>query len=212
MRRLAPLALAAMLCALSSQAGAAPLEDRLREQLRSTVTELRSAQDSLAAAVAERDALKARAQPSARPAAAAQSGRLKRELASVRAEASRAAAERAELQAQVEAAKAANTTLEAQLRDLRADRDRQTATVASRDGDLSVCRVKNAELLKVSRELLDRFQRSSVADVMLRKEPIIGAKRVQIETLAQTYGDRIYDQRLDVPPAKPSPAAPSPNQ
>ena len=199
-------------CALGGAASATPIEDRLRDQLRATVTDLRSQQDSLAAAQAERDALKAQLKAAkGRPVAPARDARMGRDLVEARRAAAEAEASRGQLQAQMDALKASYDQLAVQARDLQADRDRLKSMVAERDDGLSVCRTKNGALLTLSREILDRFQRQGLADVLLRKEPLIGARRVQIENLAQAYGDRLYDQRLDVPPAKSAgPQGPAP--
>jgi hypothetical protein len=78
-------------------------------------------------------------------------------------------------------------------------------TVADRE-------TKNAELFKIGNEILNRYEKYSLGEALLAKEPFTGITRVKLETLVQDYQDKISDQKT-TPGVTPSPApsaSPSP--
>jgi len=184
-------------------AGATPLEDRMRDQLRSTVAELRALQVSQAeltaaklAAEKERDAAKAAPKASAPDAGAA------RALAAARSEGS-AAASRAD------AAEAALATANARLTEagerLRAQdaqvaqarsaaaSSQQAATASA--ASLEACSARNVRLVDTGRELVALHIKRYGA----RKYQPLQLARVKIENEAQAMGDRVA---ADVEPPK----------
>jgi hypothetical protein len=58
------------------------------------------------------------------------------------------------------------------------------------------CVVRNNELVKVGRELLARYEAANFADIALGSEPLLGARRVEIQNLLQDYKDKILDQKV----------------
>ena len=58
---------------------------------------------------------------------------------------------------------------------------------------------KNIALFNVSNEILDRYQNYALGKSLAAKEPFIGNARVAIENHVQGYKDRILDQRLAAP-------------
>lgn len=58
---------------------------------------------------------------------------------------------------------------------------------------------KNLALFNVSNEILDRYKNYAVGKSLAAKEPFIGNARVEIENHVQGYQDRILDQRLAAP-------------
>ncbi|MCW1887290.1 hypothetical protein OKA04_21310 [Luteolibacter flavescens] len=58
---------------------------------------------------------------------------------------------------------------------------------------------KNIALFNVSNEILDRYQNYALGKSLAAKEPFIGNARVEIENHVQGYKDRIIDQRLAAP-------------
>lgn len=111
-------------------------------------------------------------------------------------------AETASLRQQLEQAQAALQAAQEQGRQAQ-------AAVAATASTLQACNAKNVELIKLGYEILDRYKRADLDDVLARKEPFTGLKRVQIQNLAQGYEDRlragVYDYRRDkAPKAAPS--------
>jgi hypothetical protein len=56
---------------------------------------------------------------------------------------------------------------------------------------------KNAKLVEIGSDLLTRYENVGWGDVMGAKEPFVGAKRVELQNIAQDYGDRISDNKVE---------------
>jgi predicted nucleic acid-binding Zn-ribbon protein len=212
-------------------AQAQSLEDRLRSQLVSTVTQLRALQASQADLAAQKDAAEKANAP-----LKAQVSKLQAELAAAR-RAPRPAAVRvvaapqsdvdktrlAELQqahaqdqAELTAARADRSRLDQSSAGLKADHDRLTARLTADETGLAACRSKNLQAIAVAKEILAAYDQITFGRVIARKEPFTGLERVKIQDLSQDYGDRIYHSRLDVTPraaplaVRPLATAPTP--
>ncbi len=55
---------------------------------------------------------------------------------------------------------------------------------------------KNIALFNTAREILDRYESHALGKAILAKEPFTRNSRVQIENLVQGYNDRILDNRI----------------
>ena len=187
--------LAALLALLTATAAAAtPLEDRMRDQLRATVTQLRdlqAQQAGLAAAKAqaekERDAAKAGARPAPDAGAA-------RALSGARGEAAAAAARASAAEAALETANARLTEAgerlnarDTELAVLRAAAAADKAAATERLTSLEACTARNMRLVATGRDLVALHEKRYGAR---RYEPLQLA-RTKIETEAQAMGDRI---------------------
>ena len=183
------------------------LEDRLREQLRSTVAQLRELQDREATLQAQK--------------AAAEQERdtARKELEAMRAQLAAAKGntrERAALQqtvAQYRSAAQQATTAAQQKEAARAELETQ---LAARSAILDACMAKNTQLYHVGLEILDAYQKFDLGDALGANEPFIKIHRVDLENIAQNYGDQLYDGQFDPrsvqtpPPGAASSAAPPP--
>jgi chromosome segregation ATPase len=69
-------------------------------------------------------------------------------------------------------------------------------TVADRES-------KNLALFNTANEILDRFEKYALGKALAAREPFIGSTRVKIENLVQGYQDKILDQRINAPAPKP---------
>jgi len=174
-----------------SAASAQTLEDRLRDQLRSTLNELHDLQDQQAslqaqkaAAEKERDALKA--DLAAAQAKLAHAG----ESAAAKAQAQALAGQVAQYKA---AADQANGTAQ----QVQADRDKLQASLADSQKLLGVCEDKNTKLLKVGNEILDAYQEFDVGEAIAANEPFISIHRVELENMAQDFDDRLHEGKFD---------------
>jgi chromosome segregation ATPase len=58
------------------------------------------------------------------------------------------------------------------------------------------CVAKNAQLMKVGRELLRRYEGVSFGDIAVINEPLIGARRVEIQNILQDYDDKLLEQKV----------------
>jgi DNA repair exonuclease SbcCD ATPase subunit len=59
------------------------------------------------------------------------------------------------------------------------------------------CTLKNKELVKVGRELLAHYEGVTFGDQVLAREPLVGFRRVEIQTFLQDYGDKVLNQKVD---------------
>lgn len=198
-------------------AHAQSLEDRLRSQLvvvNGRLQELQNSQASLVAqktaAEAERDALKRRLAASEAQARVARRDTSGPQLAQYKAQADQAIQAKTQGEAELVSARAQIARLTAQVQQDQVERERLSASLVEARSGAEAARAKNAEAISVAKEVLDAYSRVSVADVVARREPFIGLKRVQIEKLEQDYGDRLYGARLDVPPQTPPQTASKP--
>lgn len=215
-------AVAALALTGAAQAADATIESRLRDQLRSTVTQLRELQDQQAtlqaqkaAAEQERDALKKKVGGGGGGAASAkvkaEAAALRRNLASTREEAEAARQAAAGKDAELAAARLQLDQAQAALRTLQAENEQVKATQAATASTLEACKVKNTELIRLGYEVLDRYKRVDIGAVLGSKERFTGLKRVQLQNISQGYEDRIYAGRYDprrdkAPPPPPKPA------
>jgi DNA repair exonuclease SbcCD ATPase subunit len=181
--------------------------DQLRDQLRATVLQLRQLQDQQAAAPP--------------PVAAPPSDDLTRKLAAAQAQlrtARREAAKAAALQEAVDRAQADNATLLTQAaasaaalaaartdyaqaderaRNLAAERDGLKAQLARVTLVATACQAKNERLTEFGRSMLTAYQRLTFRQMGAAREPLLGLKRVELETIAQEREDKIYDNHCD---------------
>ena len=76
-------------------------------------------------------------------------------------------------------------------------------------------RTKNAALFKTANEILSRYERFGLGEALAAKEPFVGVTRVKLETLVQDYEDKIADERIKDAdhgkPGAPAKAQPSPS-
>lgn len=188
----------------------AEAEARLREALRDTTLRLRAAQgeaetlkaglETARAQAAEqrrvREALERRAAEDIRlgsehiTALNARLERRRKEFEKTRDELNRTVAEArrlSELAARTESERARLDTLSRRLAVRVADRE-----------------AKNVRLMKVSQEVLRRFEDFGLGDAIANREPFIGAKRAEIQTLVQDYRDRMEENKV-----RPGEAAPA---
>ncbi len=217
-----PLRLAGLLIPmllLWSVAAADPETDQLREQLRATVLQLRQLQDQQAAPPPPAAAPAADAASKARLAAlqaqlriarsrAAKADQIQADLDKARADNATMAAAATASAAEVAALNSANTQAADQVRALTAERDRVKVQLTAMTTIAKTCLTKNDRLIALSRDLITRLTRVSVADVMAREEPFLGLARTRLENLTQDREDAVRAARCnpaeDATPAPPA--------
>lgn len=210
MRR-APIAVA-LLLVTAGAARAQGLEDRLRAQLTTTVSQLRELQAGQAALVSqkdaaekERDALKARlaaTEARLRAARATPRGASEAELAQARAD------QAAQDKAGQDAATAEAQRLSQELAQLRGEHEQTVHEAAEQDQALKLCRAKHAELYAAAEDALAAYDHVSAAGLLARREPVTGLGRLPAQKRVQALADRLYAARLDVRPKAPAAAQP----
>ncbi|HEY8334821.1 MAG TPA: hypothetical protein VIQ05_13610 [Tardiphaga sp.] len=169
--------------------------DRLREALRSATAQTRALEDqrtALQAKVAEFDREKA-AMVAQITAAKAQV----KEIEKTNREAVAEFNERLEDRNQtLEKWKSAYEEAATVARAKDAERAKFEGQAASFKASTKSCMAKNALLTKVGRELLHRYEGVSFGDMVVINEPLIGARRVEVQNLLQDYDDKLLEQRV----------------
>ncbi|NIK88960.1 type IV secretory pathway VirJ component [Rhizomicrobium palustre] len=159
-------------------------EARLRDALRTTTEQLHRLEAENAVLQSKRSA--APVAPVASEKASAGSSRviadLKRRLTVVEQEAAKAKT------AYAEALSAA------QKKD--ADNAQAMTGVAADKDKLAACQIKNEALLKIGFELLDRYENTGFGDVLGRREPFTGIKRVELQNIAQDTREKLRDNAV----------------
>ena len=70
---------------------------------------------------------------------------------------------------------------------------------------------RNVKLGAVAREILDRYAKFGTGEALAAREPFTGIARARIEAQVQDYGDKITDQHIKPDPA-PAPKKPEPKK
>ena len=196
-RSLMAIALLAMTPAVFAQQ--ASLESRIRDQLRETRTQLQDLQAQQASWAAEkaqlekeRDAAKADAETAR---AEAKKG------GAVAPDNSRAlAAEKQRREAAETAAQKGKTdadTAAVALRTAETERARLAKALDAANGQVDACTARNIQMYRVGQEVIAAYENLDVGDVLASRQPFAAKSRVKLETAAQSFGDRLYDQRFD---------------
>ena len=177
-------------------------EMRLREALRNTMLQLRTAQNEGAALQSARAELEKKSQEQeVQIKLLTQHGEQDREAAAKKAES---------LNAQIAELSKALEDLKTKYAKCRADYQSAAVlaqnTEAARKGleDEKIVLVrktedqktKNAEMYKLGREVLLRYEKFGLGDALGAKEPFVGTTRVKLESFVQDFQDKLDDQKV----------------
>ncbi len=168
--------------------------DRLREALRSATAQTRQLEDqrtALQAKVADADREKAvsKAQVDAAKAEVRQIEKQHREAVD---EFNKRLAERDET---LEKWKTAYEEAATVARTKDAERAKFEGEATAYKASTKSCQAKNGQLLKVGRELLHHYEDVTIGEMLVSREPLLGARRVQIQNLLQDTNDKMLDQK-----------------
>ncbi len=186
-------------------------EQRLRDALRQSVTEMRAAQDQAAQATAQVAQLQAdkaalQAQVDAAKVALAQAAKpdeLKSAQAALDAAHAQAAQMAGDLTKWQGAYQQANAV--AQSKDAESRKALQSATANARA--LQTCKATNTKLISLSESVLHLYETQGFRNILLKSyEPLIGSAKVDLENLVQDYDDKIHDQEYIAPVSGTEPA------
>jgi hypothetical protein len=76
-----------------------------------------------------------------------------------------------------------------------AERARQAARGVALEHRVEDLEARNAALERLGNEILDRYEKFSLGEQFLAREPFIGRTRVELENQVQDYQDKMLDQR-----------------
>ena len=197
------ICLLAFVCAGQARAADSgdPGEARLRDTLRSTMLELRTAQTDLAnlqaSQAAEADEKKALIEQIALLKKHGEEDRAASEktVADLKAKAAAQADQIRRITAVLEQWKAAAEKVNQTARNIEAERAKATTAAAGLENRAADLQSKNEELFRIANEILTRYEKFSIGEQFLAREPFIGQTRVQLENLVQDYDDKILAQR-----------------
>jgi chromosome segregation ATPase len=183
------------------------VEDKLREVLRRTVTDLRAAQDNQAALQAaldqaqkQRDLLQQQvtdltARLAAQPAQTGPSPQQTADLQQLHDALDALKKQNAELQDGLAHWQAAYRQAAALAQSKDADSKKLATTAAGTQKALGACEAKNTKLIGVANDILHLYQTPQFRAVIRGSwEPLLGFKKVELENIVQDNEDRILDQ------------------
>ncbi|UPG87510.1 hypothetical protein L2Y94_09200 [Luteibacter aegosomatis] len=177
----------------------ASLESRLRDQLRDTRRQLQDLQSQQAQWAAEKAALEKDRDAARQTAEAAQASA--RKAPGVSPEASRAlAAERQRREAAEASLQRDRSDAESSvtaLRSAQAERDRLAKELDTAKGQVDACTARNVRMYRVGQEVIAAYENIDAGDVFASRQPFAAKARVKLENAAQSFGDRLYEQRFD---------------
>jgi len=218
-----PLAVAVFLLLAAGSAQAQQgqsMEERLRNQLRITTTQLQETQNELA--VLKAGQTSANTIPGGtKQAASPDVESIKKELAETKSllaaerrtreknhDATQAALEKAN--AQSAQYHTAYDTLLKLARTAETERQRLSEEDKTQQASITQCAAKNTQLYAVGQEILQAYETMGIGTIISVREPFAAQSRVKYEQIAQQYGDKLYEGRFD-PRTVATSAANAPN-
>lgn len=193
------IALALLAIAPATVAQTASLESRLRDQLRETRQQLQDLQSQQAQWAAEKASLE-KERDAARQSAEAAQASAKRP-AGTSPEAGRALAverqRREAAEASLQRGQADMASSAAALHTAQADRDRLARDLDRAKGQVDACTARNVQMYRVGQEVIAAYENIDTGDILASRQPFAARARVKLENAAQSFGDRLYEQRFD---------------
>ena len=182
----------------AAQAQTTSLESRMRDQLRETRTQLQELQAQQSTWVAEKAALEKERDAAKQEAAAAHATKAvpavspdsTRELA---AERQRREAAEAILQRNKSDAESAGVAM----RTAEAERSRLAKELELSHSQVDACTARNVQMYQVGKEVIAAYENINTTDIVSSRQPFAAKSRVKLENAAQSFGDKLYEQRFD---------------
>lgn len=177
-------------------------EMRMREQLRSTILQLRTIQgerDTLNAAKAqlenEKTTLTEQLETLTKQSAAEKTSADKT-IAEMETKASQLSTEIAQLKESLEKWKKAHSEAVELAQKTEGQRSALAAQKVELDRQVADQRRKNFEMFKLGNEILDRYKKFGLGTALGAREPFVGTTRVKLQNLVQDYSDKLAEQRI----------------
>jgi chromosome segregation ATPase len=176
----------------------ASLESRMRDQLRETRTQLQELQAQQSRWAAEKAVLEKERDDAKKE---AETARVAKASSAVSPEASRAlAAERQRreaAEASLQRGKADMDSSAVALRTAEAERARLAKELDAAKGQVDACTARNVQMYRVGQEVIAAYENIDMGDIVGSRQPFAAKSRVKLEAAAQSFGDRLYEQRFD---------------
>jgi Tfp pilus assembly protein PilX len=179
-----------------------PVEQRLREGMRTITLQLREAQNQTAAA----QAAQAEAERKIKELEAKLDTITKQAVADRNASANVIS----ELKTKLESETTTNVSYQAAIGKWKKSYGDVTALAAKKEAErvkleaksiklerqVEDQKLKNIAMYKMGMEVLDRYEKFGLGDAVLAREPFVGTTRVKFQNLMQEYADKLADQRI----------------
>jgi chromosome segregation ATPase len=196
-RTLIAIALLAVLPQAFAQS--ASLESRMRDQLREARTQLQDLQAQQSQWAAEKAALEKERDDAKKEAETARTAA--KSVSGVSPETSRAlAAERQRreaAEASLQRGKADMDSSGVALRTAEAERARLAKELDGVRGQVDACTARNVQMYRVGQDVISAYENIDMSDVVGSRQPFAAKARVKLEAAAQSFGDKLYEQRFD---------------
>ena len=82
-----------------------------------------------------------------------------------------------------------------------AERATAAGKAAVMERRMAAAETKNAEMLKLSQEILKRYESFGLGTALLAREPFVRIMKVKLQNYVQDFGDKIDAQRIEPSPA-----------
>lgn len=197
-----------VLCLLLATAGFAAEgadaggDARLREALRNAMLQLRASETEKAnlqaaqtAVAEEKKALNEKFE-TLRKQAVADRAATDKAIADLKAQLATQAAETASVKQSAEKWEALQKQSATLASNRETDLTRLTTQIAALERKVTDRETKNVALFQTANEILTRYEKFSLGEALAAREPFVGAKRAQLETLVQDYQDKLSDNRV----------------
>lgn len=179
-----------------------PAELKMREQLRSTLLQLRTMQGERDTAIAAKAQLETEKKTlteqfeTLTKQSAAEKASADKTIAEVETKVAEKAEEIAQLKESLEKWKKAHGEVSEVAQKKEAERSALASQKVELDRLVADQKRKNLEMFKIGNEILDRYKKFGLGTALSAREPFIGTTRVKLQNLVQDYKDKLADQRL----------------
>ncbi|MFU8847532.1 MAG: hypothetical protein ACNA77_02285 [Opitutales bacterium] len=177
-------------------------DDRLREALRSTTMQLRTAQEERAVADAARElaesevgTLRTRLEELVKQSAADQTA-AQANLANVNEQLAAKEAEALRLAESLRLAKNQNEALEKAMAEEQKSFKEKEVEAVLLQREIARMKSLNRELYAIGEEILERFEEFSMGRAIAAREPFTRLVRVRLQEITQDYADELADKRI----------------
>lgn len=178
------------------------VEARLREGLRATTLQLRTAETERAALQAEKveseERIKALTEKLEQGVKAGEDRQktAEAEIAKLNERMANQAGEIARLQESLEKWKESQKNAAALVEATEVKRARAAAEAVVLNRKVADYQTKNAAMFRLGIEILDRYEKFGLGAALTAREPFVGLTRVKFENLIQDYGDKLAGERI----------------
>ncbi|WP_285402248.1 hypothetical protein [Luteibacter sp. ME-Dv--P-043b] len=177
----------------------ASLESRLRDQLRDTRTQLQDLQAQQSQWAVQKAALEKERDEARHSDDVAHTA--SQRPAGPSPDAVRALADerrrREAAEADVQRGKADRESSGVALRTAEAERARLARELDVVRGQVDACTARNVRMYQVGRDVIAAYENIDLGDIVSSRQPFAAKSRVKLEAAAQSFGDRLYEQRFD---------------